>query len=271
MKLQRKVPETIKRILYEQAGNKCANPGCANWRTHIHHIKHWAVYRSHETPDLIAVCPTCHDQIHYGILKITDEDLYRWKRIVRTSGLDTGIIYVEAADELRIIAGKTELVTKHDVVVFSLSNENRLKIRVLDGSFLQVTSCFQKLDGTQILRVVENHVRVKSDPDVSFDYRQGRASVTVPASQTYIPTRALEWMRRNKTEYASNDRITLFDLQVISPGVIKVEGLWHSVSGDVIITGDDLNFIGDNFTVCFRNVAQLHFPGEITRQMFSFR
>ena len=57
MATRQKIPKTQKKQLIEEAGGKCANPGCSHWRTHIHHIKHWQVYKAHDTNHMIAVCP----------------------------------------------------------------------------------------------------------------------------------------------------------------------------------------------------------------------
>ena len=56
-KPRKKLKPAEKLAIVEEAGSKCANPRCSNWRVHIHHIKHWAVYESNDQKILIAVCP----------------------------------------------------------------------------------------------------------------------------------------------------------------------------------------------------------------------
>ena len=120
---QRKIKPALKRLLIERAGGKCANPGCSNWRVHIHHIKHWAVYKTHSATDMIAVCPSCHDAAHHGRLKISDELLYEWKAIVRAGTPDTAHLYVEPSAQLKILTGSIAIATANDqAVVFELSN-----------------------------------------------------------------------------------------------------------------------------------------------------
>jgi hypothetical protein len=63
-----KVTEEVKNRLRTEARGKCANPGCSNVRAHIHHIREWAVYKTHDDQHMIAVCPACHDAIHHGAL-----------------------------------------------------------------------------------------------------------------------------------------------------------------------------------------------------------
>lgn len=72
-KLRKAVPKNIKMDLIKKAGMKCANPGCSNYRVHIHHIKQWAIYQSNDEKDMIAICPVCHDVAHNGDLIIDDE------------------------------------------------------------------------------------------------------------------------------------------------------------------------------------------------------
>ena len=83
------VSKQLKTQLRREAGEKCANPGCSATRTHLHHIREWAVYRTHDGAHMIAVCPTCHDAIHHGQLPISDETLYAWKRIPRDEASST--------------------------------------------------------------------------------------------------------------------------------------------------------------------------------------
>src|SRR4051794_25788888 len=91
------VPAATKRALVREAGGKCANPGCAGARVHLHHIQAWAVYQTHDGEHMIALCPTCHDAAHGGTLRLDDDTLYRWKQLHR-SGARSGHIYVAPGD-----------------------------------------------------------------------------------------------------------------------------------------------------------------------------
>src|SRR5437870_10166428 len=90
-----KVPSRLKQELRDEAGGKCANPGCSARRVHFHHIREWHVYETHDGVHMVAVCPTCHDAITHGEIEITDETIYRWKGIKRTSQAIRSEIYVE--------------------------------------------------------------------------------------------------------------------------------------------------------------------------------
>jgi hypothetical protein len=245
---QRKIKPALKRVLVEKAGGKCANPGCSNWRVHIHHIKHWAIYKAHNADDMIAVCPSCHDAAHYGRLQITDEMLYRWKGIVRTSTPDSIHLYVEqSADDLKLVTGSISFTTTNDqAAMFELSNSNHLKIRVLDRDLLLVSIRLLDQSGRELLRVVENHVRVAKDESVVFDYRAGRVRVTVATTENFAPRWLIEQVQSRNPDFGVNDRIVVLDLEVVKPGVVKVQGCWPDADAAVVITQDKLHF-------CFRD------------------
>lgn len=126
--------------------------------------------------------------------------------------------------------------------IFKLPDSNELSIRILDGDILQTTSRFQSLSGRQVLRVVENHVRVVRNHAIKFDFRPGRARVTVPASGEYIPDWVVQMMRVQESTFAADGRVTVFDIEVLKPGLIKVKDFWPSDRGVIVITQDKFSF-----------------------------
>jgi HNH endonuclease len=133
-KRRKKLKPAVKRQIIEEAGNKCANPGCSNWRVHIHHIKHWSVYESDDPKILIAVCPSCHDAIHQGSLKISDELLYKWKSIKRPKKPISTHMYTEPSKQIKLLTGTIALSTKNEgATVFELAENNKLSFRILEG------------------------------------------------------------------------------------------------------------------------------------------
>lgn len=273
---QRKIKPALKRLLIEKAGGKCANPGCSNWRVHIHHIKHWAIYKAHDAHDMIAICPSCHDAAHHGRLKITDELLYIWKDIVRPDTPGSVHLYVEPAATLKILTGSLCISTTNDqAAIFELSNSNHLKIRVLDNDLLQVSARLLDQVGNELLRVVENHVRVTKDQRISFDYRAGRARVTVPATDAFVPTWLVEQVRFQDAGYAADGRITALDIEVLRPGLVRVQGCWPDVNVGVVITDKALSFCsrGQREPTSIVGAGEdtvLVFVGPVTKALFGF-
>lgn len=273
---QRKIKPSLKRLLVNKAGGKCANPGCSNWRVHIHHIKYWAVYKAHEAEDMIAICPSCHDAAHHGNLKISDDLLYQWKGVVRPTSPDSVHIYVEPAQELKLLTGSICIATTNDqAAVFELSNSNNLKLRVLDGDLLQVNIRLNDASGKEILRVVENHVRVNRSNSAKFDYRAGRVRVTVPATTNFAPEWLIEQIRYQNPNFASNGQIIALDLEVIKPGLVRVQGCWPDGDVGVVITEQALSFCTRGLREPVSMVGEgegsvLLYAGPITGALFGF-
>jgi HNH endonuclease len=123
------LPPATKEALRAQAGGKCANPGCPAKRTQLHHIRERAIYQSHDKEHLIAVCPSCHDAIHHGVLPIDDETVYRSKSITRVEKAARGHLYVEPSREAKLVLGSIAVTGDAGLVVFELSEGNRPPLR----------------------------------------------------------------------------------------------------------------------------------------------
>lgn len=273
---QRKIKPALKHLLIDKAGGKCANPGCSNLGVHIHHIKHWAVYKTHAAADMIAICPSCHDAAHRGRIKISDELLYEWKAVNRSTAAENVHIYVEPATSLKLLTGTIAISTTNDhAAVFELANSNHLKFRVLDRDLLQVSSRLLDQQGNELIRVVENHVRVSRDKRITFDYRAGRARITVPVSEDFVPAWLLDQVRVQDPEFAADGRIVAIDIQVLKPGLVQVQGCWPDGNIAVVINDKALSF-------CVRGRQQpsslvgegegsvLLYAGPITKALFGF-
>lgn len=273
---QRKIKPALKRLLIDEAGGKCANPGCSNWRVHIHHIKHWAVYKTHDSAGMIAICPSCHDATHHGRLKITDEVLYQWKRMAHPKAPESVHIYVEPATELKLLTGSICISTTNDqAAVFELSNSNNLKFRVLDNDLLQVSVRLQDQQGKELLRVVENHVKVVRSKGITFDHRAGRARVTVPATDDFAPSWLIDQVRFQDSTFAAEGRIVALDIEVLKPGLIRVQGCWPDGDVGIVITDKALSFCtrGRREPVSMVGAGEetmLVYTGPITSALFDF-
>jgi hypothetical protein len=234
---QRKIKPEQKRQLLAEAGQKCANPGCSNWRLHIHHIRHWAVYKAHDSMHMIAICPTCHASAHFGPLKITDDTLYLWKGIVRPSQPDSAYLYVEPSQDLKLLTGPVALKTLGDrLTAFELSDRNYLAFKVLDSDIILVSAKIKNKKGKEILRVVENHVRVSKDNEVKFHSRPGRVQIHIPNSPDYVPTWLLQQVRERTPSFGAEGHILALDMEVLKPGLVRVEGCWIDADQAIIIT-----------------------------------
>jgi hypothetical protein len=130
------VPEATKQALRDQAGSKCANPGCPTVRTHLHHIREWAVYQSHDGRHMVAICPSCHDSVHHGSLRILDQTLYRWKSVTRTADAGRGHLYVEPGRQAKLLLGSIAVAGDAGLLVFELSTGSCLSFALKEGDIM---------------------------------------------------------------------------------------------------------------------------------------
>ncbi len=111
------IPPKLKQRLIAEAGGKCANPGCASFRTQIHHMKKWAVYATHNEEHMIAICLTCHDAVHHGPLVVDDETIRRWKRVRRVKP-PRDHVYVEREESFKLLLGTFAITGQSGVSAF---------------------------------------------------------------------------------------------------------------------------------------------------------
>jgi hypothetical protein len=225
---------------------------------------------------MIAICPSCHDAAHHGSLKISDEVLYLWKGVVRPDVPTSVHIYVEPAQELKLLTGSICIATKNDrAAVFELSNSNHLKLRVLDGDLLQVSIRLHDAKGNELLRVIENHVRVARSKNIKFEYRAGHVRVTVPATDDFAPRWLIEQVRYQNPAFAEDDRIVALDIEVLKPGLVRVQGCWPDGDVGVVITEQALSFCTRGLREPVSMVGEgeksvLIYAGPITSALFGF-
>jgi hypothetical protein len=271
------VPAATKRALIREAGRKCANPGCPNRLTDLHHIREWAVYRTHDAEHMIAVCPTCHAHVHRGDLTIDDDTLYAWKRIVRNAATAAGHIYVEPSDQAKLLLGSIALMGEDaGLVAFELSENNRLAFALRDRDLLLLNLAVADRRSREIVKVVDGHVRLLDEDAATFDQRPGRARVTVPLHGRYLARRSVEMMRVHEPAFAQDGRLTMLDLEVVEPGLVRVQGVWTRGLDAVVITRERLAFVsmtpGWTHPISLEGAGAetvLYYTGPITRAAFN--
>lgn len=242
VKRRTKIPPDIILSLVKEAGMKCANPGCYNYRTHIHHIQEWHVYQTHNKDHMIAVCPSCHDAIHHSKLRIKDETVYRWKGIKRAK-VNQSYIYVEPGNHPKILLGSIAITSHSDFSVFELSSTNQLNFCLIDKEILHINLKVTTISGLEVIRVIANHVTYADNILVHYEQRPGRFCLTGPPSEEFIPRWALNRFRHKQdVNYATNGNLTLLELEVLEPGLVKVQGVWAEDHFAVIITENLMAF-----------------------------
>jgi hypothetical protein len=268
------VPEDLKERLRAEVGGKCANPGCTNRRTHLHHIREWAVYQTHDEKHMVAVCPACHDAIHHGELPISDEEVYRWKSTSRP-GVIRDHVYVEPGSHSLIVLGSISVTAMEGMVVFELSPINRLSLRILEGDILLLDLRVSDMAGREICSVSDNHLKHSPSPDLTYLRVPGRVQLTTPALEPFVPQWLINGVRVNEPDYARSGEVTLISAHVLRPGVVKVQGVWLKKGHAVVATETKVHFVRehDSRPIAVAGEGEqsvLHYFGPITGRLFGF-
>jgi hypothetical protein len=271
-KYRKHISNKMKLHLIKEAGMKCANPGCSNYRVQIHHIKEWAVYETHDKKHMIAICPTCHDTVHFGNLKIDDDTLYEWKDISRKK-TNRDQIYVEPGESSKLLLGTLAVMGPSGISVFEFSPNNKLSFRLVDEDIFLITLNISNSKGQEIFKVVENHLKYSINPPLEFERRPGRVRITAPAIEEYIPL----WMRSQiyklEADFFKEERFPVIDIEVIKPGLVRVEGLWINNLSGVCISKNYLSFLSYELprpiSLCGEDEESvLYYSGSINSSMF---
>ena len=225
---------------------------------------------------MIAVCPTCHDAIHHGQLAVDDRTLYRWKTLTRTEEARSGHVYVEPAREAKLVLGSVAVTGDAGLVVFELSEGNRLGFALKDSEIVLLSLVVTNRRREEVVRLVDGYVRVPPGNDVEYRSTPGHHLITVPRNGRFVPKWAIEQIRLSEPGYASDERITLLDLEVLEPGLVRVQGVWMETLQGTIITAGGLYFVLTEprvMRIGFPGAGPdtvLHYTGPITTALFGF-
>lgn len=193
---------------------------------------------------MIAVCPACHDAIHHGALYISDATIYEWKKSHTPTNLQTAHIYVEPHPQLFLLTGEIKLTSAlMPFTVLNFSENNQLGFRVLDSDIMLINLKVRDQKGREVLRVKDNYVRSHRDRDVKIKHVPGRVSIIAPVTKRFIPNWMLDTFLLVEPAYGKSGYIPILDLEVISPGLVRVQGLWAENDCAIIITESNMAYI----------------------------
>ncbi len=261
------VGKKVKNKLRGEVGNKCANPGCPNTKTHLHHIKEWAVYGTHDAKDMVAVCPTCHDAIHHGNLAIPDETLYSWKAASRVDRSRTGHLYVEPGGEQVLMLGSIGVTADKRAMVFKLSEGSYVNLSLEDDQVTLLDMRISSARGDELVKVAKSgHFKATENEEVTVVTRPGALHVSVPCSPTFIPLWLIWGIHANAPDFIRMP-VKIFSVEILSPGLIRLEGIWAHGDRAIVVTSDKLQFYSNGAKHPLEIVGKgkgstLHFVGD---------
>lgn len=242
-----KVNKALKRRLVAEAGGKCANPGCPNALTELHHIAEWHVVQTHDAAAMIALCPACHEAVNRGELRVDDATAYAWKGIDRSEdGGQRGHLYVEPteAEAARLLLGSFLVRSATTgLLVFSEQPSRRLAFAVSDMDIMGLEASVTDVHGQRLARVSGGHYRAEGQSLGAVRQRPGYFHMTHPWGPSIVPEWALAQMREADADYAPEGLVTLLAMEVLEPNLVRVEGVWLDEDGGMVIDRQGIHFL----------------------------
>lgn len=209
----------------------------------LHHIREWAVYQTHDLQHMIALCPTCHEQVHRGQLRISDSELYAWKQQLRRSdGHSHTALYVAPSTDRKLYFGFVGVVVTDRKSILQIASGNSVTVEFRDDDLLLVDVTLTSRGGTRLVRLTNGTFSTERVSDVRFLTRTGLVELTAPDTSPIVPRWVLNRLR-TVPGHSFGNRVVLFRATVIAPGRVLLEGLWAMHDRAIVATADAIFWV----------------------------
>jgi hypothetical protein len=153
-------------------------------------------------------------------------------------------LYVEPGEASKLLLGTIAVTGQQGVTVFELGPPTKLSFRLEDEDVMLVNLAVSTTGGEEGLRVVDGHIRRDAGDRVEYERVPGHVCVRVPVSEQFMPPWALRKLRLFEPTFGEDGWLPLLDLEVLEPGVVRVQGVWNAGDHVVIaITRKQLAFL----------------------------
>jgi hypothetical protein len=196
---------------------------------------------------MIALCPTCHAAVTRGPLRITDDDLYAWKK---DSPMRWASIAMPPATLHKLLVGSISVTGPQPFAVFDFDTGQSLSFHLDEGgSVLTLNAEIDARNGGRLLEMRRNTVSKLAD-GVEVVQRSGHVRATVDDWQSLLPIWAYRQLFGSYPKHVIQG-VPLLDIKVEKPGVVRVSGIWSSSTAAVVITDG---------AICFHTVPDAVYP-----------
>lgn len=194
------VPNSVKRILRQEAGFGCCK--CGRPIYEYHHIVPYADDHHFRPDDMMVLCPYCHGEVGYGLLDEDEQRRHKANPYNIVHGLAQGPLALQQRT-LAIALGTTEFVG--DGTFIRVDNHPLLSLSLSGDGRLQVSVELNDHDGN-LLALIDKNEWITGDPhpwDVEYGgrwliirRRQGEISLHVDARPSVVSVRGSLWYKR---------------------------------------------------------------------------
>ena len=191
---------------------------------------------------MVAICPSCHDACHIRASLIDDATLYAWKQIQRPTGLIREHFYIEPAREMKVLMGSVTASTSSNdgLTAFKMSNSNQFGFKVLGNDIFLANCEVRNLDGKILVQILENYVTIERRKSIKVERRTGKISVRIVNSVQYLPEWLISMPLKEPLEFVSDNGLMAFEIEVVRPGVVRIQGAFVADDAVFVITQSKL-------------------------------
>jgi hypothetical protein len=98
----------------------------------------------------------------------------------------------------------------------------------------------QDLSGKTIVQISENNISAAATDGQSVERRPGKFRVTTSDRESYLPNWVFKMNLRELPEFMWDDEMTVFDLEVVRPGVVRLQGVFVAPDSVFAITESEI-------------------------------
>jgi hypothetical protein len=141
------------------------------------------------------------------------------------------------------LIGSVTVQADSDLAVFELTAQQKLSFQVREHEIMHLNATVANVRGEPLVEVVDNHVFDRSSGLIEVAQRPGKFCIAAPLETKLIPLWALRHIRVQEPLFPEGGNLTLLDLEVLEPNLVRVQGIWIRGQVGIIITDSRIAFL----------------------------
>ena len=111
------------------------------------------------------------------------------------------------------------------------------------GDFFFLNLSLFTAAGEELAVCENNQIKCSERPDLQFSRVPGRVVLRAPCTEEFLPWGLQQRIQTADPEFGVHGAIDLLDIEVSSPGTVRIQGVWLCQEGAVVITKTAIHLI----------------------------
>jgi hypothetical protein len=138
-------------------------------------------------------------------------------------------------------------MTPNQIIVFDLPNKNRLVLKVIDEDILSLDASICLSNEENIFKMTNNVIKYKKNDGIEVRRRTGKFQLILSGEALkMIPNWIINQHLLSGSDYFATSEYKLIDIEVIEPGLVKIQGIWMDQETAIVVSPTNLSFINKN-------------------------